>query len=131
MYSTWNNLCWPEQDIDGTQNRSIDDVLDNRQPHRPMLLSFLPIHVDTLLLQNLSVYGHNGSHAFLIDDFVRAVLTNKLPPVDPWLASYCTLAGIYAHKSAMMGGVTLKLPDLGEAPDDWEHVCFDDIRYDG
>ena len=77
-----------------------------------------------------SVYGHNGSHAFLIDDFVRAVLTNKLPPVDPWLASYCTLAGIYAHKSAMMGGVTLTLPDLGEAPADWEHICFDDIHYD-
>ena len=77
-----------------------------------------------------SVYGHNGSHAFLIDDFVRAVLTNKLPPVDPWLASYCTLAGIYAHKSAMQGGVTLPLPDLGEPPADWEHICFDDIHYD-
>ena len=77
-----------------------------------------------------SVYGHNGSHAFLIDDFVRATLTGKLPPVDPWLAAHCTLAGIYAHKSAMLGGKTLKLPEIGKAPADWEKISFDDIRYD-
>ena len=73
--------------------------------------------------------GHNGSHAFLVDDFVRSVLTGKLPPVDPWMAATYTIAGIYAHKSAMMGGVTLKLPFIGKAPEDWEHVDFDDIKY--
>lgn len=76
-----------------------------------------------------SIYGHNGSHAFLVDDFVRAVLTGKLPPVDPWLAAHCTLAGIYAHRSAMQGGVTLKLPEIGKAPEDWAHIDFEEIQY--
>lgn len=73
--------------------------------------------------------GHNGSHAFLVDDFVRSVLTGKLPPVDPWMSAVYTLAGIYAHKSAMMGAKTLQLPDIGSRPDDWETIDFDDIKY--
>lgn len=73
--------------------------------------------------------GHNGSHFFLVDDFVRAVETGKLPPVDPWMAAHYTITGIYAHKSAMMGGVTLKLPEIGTAPETWPHIDFDDIRY--
>ena len=77
-----------------------------------------------------SVMGHNGSHVFLVDDFVRSVLTGKLPPVDPWLAAHCTLAGIYAHKSAMQCGVTLKLPEIGNPPKDWEYIDFEDIKYE-
>ena len=86
------------------------------------------IHINDVAHVN-SALGHNGSHAFLVDDFVRSVLTGKLPPVDPWMAATYTIAGIYAHKSAMMGGVTLKLPFIGKAPEDWEHVDFDDIKY--
>ena len=89
--------------------------------------SFLKIeeisHVPT------SVVGHNGSHAFLVDDFVRAVLTGKLPPVNPWMAAHYTLAGIYAHKSAMQGGKTQKLPEIGQPPEDWDTIDFDDIKY--
>lgn len=88
--------------------------------------SFLTI--DEVAHVNSSL-GHNGSHAFLVDDFVRSVLTGKLPPVDPWMAATYTLAGIYAHKSAMMGGAMLTLPDIGEAPADWEYIDFDDIKY--
>jgi hypothetical protein len=77
-----------------------------------------------------SVLGHNGSHAFLVDDVVRSVITGKLPPVDPWMAATYTVSGIYAHESAMKGGVTLKLPKIGRAPADWEHINFDDIKYD-
>lgn len=76
-----------------------------------------------------SVMGHNGSHVFLVDDFVRAVITGKLPPVDPWMSAHYTITGIYAHKSAMMGAKTLTLPEIGEAPKDWEHIDFDDIKY--
>ena len=76
-----------------------------------------------------SVLGHNGSHAFLVDDFVRSVVTGKLPPINPWVAAQYTLPGIYAHKSAMMGGVTLQLPEIGEPPADWETIDFDDIDY--
>jgi hypothetical protein len=76
-----------------------------------------------------SVLGHNGSHAFLVDDFVRSVVTGKLPPVNAWTAAQYTVPGIYAHKSAMKGGVTLQLPEIGEPPADWELVDFNDIDY--
>ena len=72
------------------------------------------------------VMGHNGSHPFLVDDFVRSVKTGKLPPVNPWMAAHYTLTGIYAHKSAMMGGVTLQLPEIGEPPADWETISFEE-----
>ena len=70
--------------------------------------------------------GHNGSHPFLVDDFVRSVTTGKLPPVNPWMSACYTLTGIYAHKSAMMGGKTLKLPEIGEPPEDWETIHFEE-----
>jgi len=77
-----------------------------------------------------SALGHNGSHIFLVDDFVRSVITGKLPPIDPWMAATYTVTGIYAHESAMQGGVTLNLPEIGKAPADWEHIDFSDIQYD-
>ena len=77
-----------------------------------------------------SVLGHNGTHLFLADDFVRAVVTGKLPSIDPWMAATYTMAGVYAHESAMRGGVTLKLPEIGSAPEGWAHIDYADINYD-
>jgi len=64
--------------------------------------------------------GHYGSHQFLVDDFVKAVLTNKLPPNHVWAAARYCIPGIVAHQSAEAGGALLKVPDLGEPPADWE-----------
>ena len=58
--------------------------------------------------------GHEGSHQFLVDDFVRAVSTRTLPPVDAWTAARFTLPGIIAHQSAMQGGERLEIPDFGD-----------------
>jgi predicted dehydrogenase len=60
--------------------------------------------------------GHEGSHHFLADDFVTAVNTGALPPVDAWTAARYTLPGIVAHESALAGGVRLPIPDFGDAP---------------
>lgn len=60
--------------------------------------------------------GHEGSHHFLVDDFVRAVAAGTLPPVNAWLAARFTLPGIIAHQSARQGGERLVVPDLGDAP---------------
>lgn len=87
------------------------------------------LNLEKTALYPTSVVGHNGSHPFLVDDFVRAVITGKLPPVNPWMAAHYTITGIYAHKSAMMGAKTLKLPEIGEPPADWETIDFDDIKY--
>ncbi|MDQ4492113.1 Gfo/Idh/MocA family oxidoreductase [Sinomonas sp. ASV486] len=62
--------------------------------------------------------GHEGSHHFLVDDFVRAVTEGGLPPVNAWEAARYTLPGIIAHQSALAGGERLPIPDFGDAPGD-------------
>ncbi|WP_432560848.1 Gfo/Idh/MocA family protein [Kineococcus sp. SYSU DK003] len=62
--------------------------------------------------------GHEGSHHFLVDDFVRSVVDRTLPPVNAWVAARYTLPGIVAHRSALQGGVRLEIPDHGDAPAD-------------
>lgn len=61
--------------------------------------------------------GHEGSHHFLVDDFVRAVTDETLPPVNAWQAARFTLPGVIAHESARRGGERLTIPDMGN-PDD-------------
>jgi hypothetical protein len=60
--------------------------------------------------------GHEGSHQFLADDFVNAVVTGVVPPVNAWVAARYTLPGIIAHQSALRKGERLVIPDLGDAP---------------
>jgi hypothetical protein len=60
--------------------------------------------------------GHEGSHHYLVDDFVTAVATRTLPPVNAWVAARYTLPGIVAHESALRGGARLDIPDFGAAP---------------
>lgn len=60
--------------------------------------------------------GHEGSHHFLVDDFVRAVTEGRLPPVNAWEAARYTLPGIVAHQSAVADGARLPIPDFGDAP---------------
>jgi predicted dehydrogenase len=60
--------------------------------------------------------GHEGSHQFLVDDFVVAVNNGTLPPVNAWVAARFTMPGIIAHQSALQGGVRLPVPDFGDAP---------------
>jgi hypothetical protein len=63
--------------------------------------------------------GHNGSHQFLVDDFLRASAQNKLPPVNVWQAARYLVPGLTAHESAMRGGELLEVPDFGAEPADW------------
>ncbi|MFE2580694.1 Gfo/Idh/MocA family protein [Streptomyces sp. NPDC059378] len=61
--------------------------------------------------------GHEGSHHFLVDDFVTAVESRTLPSVNAWVAARYTLPGIIAHDSARQGGTRLDIPDFGDAPE--------------
>jgi predicted dehydrogenase len=60
--------------------------------------------------------GHEGSHHFLADDFVRAVTTRTHPPVNAWKAARFTLPGVVAYDSARQGGDRLLVPDFGDGP---------------
>jgi len=64
--------------------------------------------------------GHNGTHHFLIDDFCRAVETGKLSPTNIWQVARWNIPGLIAHQSALQGGMTIDVPDLGNPPKDWE-----------
>ena len=58
--------------------------------------------------------GHNGSHQFLVHDFVTACLTGESPPNNAWQAARYLIPGLIAHESAAKGGELLEVPDLGD-----------------
>ena len=60
--------------------------------------------------------GHEGSHHFLVDDFVRAVNDHEMPAVNAWVAARYTMPGIVAHKSSVQGGARIDIPDFGSGP---------------
>lgn len=60
--------------------------------------------------------GHEGSHHYLVDDFVMAVANRSLPPVNAWEAARYTLPGLVAHESSRRGGERLPILDFGDAP---------------
>ena len=62
--------------------------------------------------------GHNGSHQFLVDDFVRACVSGKIPPNNIYEAARYMIPGLIAHESALKGGELLDIPDLGDPPTD-------------
>lgn len=57
--------------------------------------------------------GHEGSHQFLVNDFVTACLADRLPPVHAWRAARYVIPGLIAHESAKRGGERLAIPDYG------------------
>jgi predicted dehydrogenase len=54
--------------------------------------------------------GHEGSHGYLMNEFVTAILQNRKPLVDIAMALNLTVAGIVAHQSALKNGEWLKIP---------------------
>ncbi len=79
---------------------------------------YAPVHDVSRIPPELRVLpnGHEGSHHFLVDDFVRAVATSTLPPINAWTAARFTLPGVIAHQSALRDGERLPIPDLGRPP---------------
>ncbi|MFJ4267202.1 Gfo/Idh/MocA family protein [Paenarthrobacter nicotinovorans] len=77
-----------------------------------------PVHDQSRLPEEFlgAPNGHEGSHQFLVDDFVTAVNNRSLPPVNAWVAARFTLPGIVAHESALRGGERLPIRDFGDAP---------------
>jgi predicted dehydrogenase len=59
--------------------------------------------------------GHGGSHTFLVNEFVSAILEDRHPAVNVWEAIAYTLPGLVAHQSALKRGELLKIKDYGKA----------------
>ena len=54
--------------------------------------------------------GHGGSHGYLADDFIDAILRGRKPAVDVIHALNMAVPGYYAHLSALKDGEKLKIP---------------------
>lgn len=64
-----------------------------------------------------NVYGgHGGSHAYLVHEFVDAIVHDRQPAINAWEAVRYMVAGVMAHKSALKDGEILEVPDWGDAP---------------
>jgi hypothetical protein len=59
--------------------------------------------------------GHGGSHAYLVHEFVTAVVEERRPAIDVWTAARYMAAGVAAHRSALRKGELVAVPDLGQA----------------
>jgi predicted dehydrogenase len=105
----------PSVDLDDESLAHVDPEL-----RAAFVSGYAPIHdlsrvpAELLALPN----GHEGSHHYLVDDFVRAVVNGTVPAVNAWVAARYTVPGIIAHESARQGGVRLPVPDFGDAPDE-------------
>ena len=56
--------------------------------------------------------GHGGSHGYLTDDFIRAILLGTKPVVDVYCAVNMTIPGLYMHRSATKDGEWLSIPQF-------------------
>ena len=60
--------------------------------------------------------GHEGSHAYLVNEFVDAIAHGRTPAINIYEAVRFMSAGVMAHKSALKDGEILSVPDWGDAP---------------
>jgi predicted dehydrogenase len=54
--------------------------------------------------------GHGGSHGYLMNEFVEAILLDRTPLVDIAQSLNMTVSGIVAHESALKDGELMKIP---------------------
>ncbi len=74
-----------------------------------------PNHWETLPEALRVKSGHGGSHVFLTNEFIQAIVEDRHPAVNVWEAIAFTMPGVIAHQSALKGGETLKIKDYGRA----------------
>ena len=53
---------------------------------------------------------HGGSHGYLMDEFITAIIQDRQPLVDVAQALNMTVAGVVAHQSALKDGELMKIP---------------------
>ncbi|MBI4622781.1 MAG: Gfo/Idh/MocA family oxidoreductase, partial [Verrucomicrobia bacterium] len=54
--------------------------------------------------------GHGGSHGYLTNEFITAILQDRQPWVNIALALNMSVCGAVAHQSALKGGELMKIP---------------------
>lgn len=70
----------------------------------------LPNLIRHALPPGVPLGGHGGSHGYLMNEFVTAILQDRKPLVDIATALNLTVAGIVAHHSTLKDGESMKIP---------------------
>ncbi len=70
----------------------------------------LPVTARPPLPPGVEPGGHGGSHGYLMNEFVTAILESREPLVDVAQALNMTVSGIVAHQSALKDGELMKIP---------------------
>ena len=58
----------------------------------------------------MSAGGHGGSHGYLTEEFVTALLQKRRPLIDVVCSLNLTVPGVVAHQSALKNGELMKVP---------------------
>ena len=58
--------------------------------------------------------GHDGSHPYIAEDWVRSILDGRVPEVNVYEAVAFCAPGIVAHQSCLKDGERLKIPQFGK-----------------
>lgn len=117
-----NTIEYNEDLKNGTMDMSKDPISVK------YIEGFAPIQDRSRLpktMRNTPKFSHYNSHPFLVDDFVRAVMSGKLPPNNAWESARYMIPGLVAHESALRGGELMDIPDFGSAPEDWEKLTYE------
>ena len=61
---------------------------------------------------DLKLGGHGGSHGYLTNEFIMALIEAREPIVDVYEGIAMTAPGIVAHQSALKNGEQLNIPDF-------------------
>lgn len=70
----------------------------------------LPNLVRPPLPPGVAAGHHGGSHGYLTDEFICAILQDRKPLVDIVMALNLTVPGVIAHQSALKDGELMKVP---------------------
>jgi predicted dehydrogenase len=110
--------------IYGTQGSFENDVWCDKHGGTPVnpeeMRDPLPpevVEAFSAMVGETGFYGdEDGTHAYLVHEFVDAIAANRAPAINAWEAARYMAAGVIAHKSAMSGGEVLEVPDWGDPP---------------
>ena len=97
--------AWAAEHSKELEPLTVDDMRDK-----------LPPEVEEAFARNAanpeSLYGgHQGSHAYLVHEFVDAIANNRTPAITARDAAHWLAAGVMAHRSAMKDGEWLEVPE--------------------
>ena len=112
MMVAWDIQGWAAGEIGrnfGTEG-SFDRVFNGSEKAKEILKNLKPQLKKPQLPPGVEAGGHGGSHGYLGNDFVEAILQKRNPYCDIVSSLNMSVCGIIAHQSALKGGELLKIP---------------------